>query len=545
MAAPDDKRSHWIESTHHLLITADRLRIGMFIVELDRSWLDTPFPLQGLLLQTEQEIQRVAQYCRFVYIDPQRCTSEITVELLAEQKARARLRKPLAPEQISAEILKPGERGFVDRRTSQIMREALQQEHPTERFERFERLKAALQAPDYSQSSSLLRRVFSNFFGAGEKDGRSAALPRENVAQIRKTLNLPPQIPLTTYRDQKPVRRELSTARAVYVQTQRILDTLLTDAQQGVTVPLSSVNEAMSDMVDSVIRNPDALLWLSRIRKQNTHTYAHSIRVAVYMMALGRYIGFPREQLSHLGTIGLLLDVGKLKIPRELLEKPAALTEDEFAIVKNHVFLGLQQLEAGKPLAEEIEQGIAQHHERENGGGYPCALAGDQISIYGRMAAIADTFAAMTSERPYARALSAEDAMLSLYQWSGSHFHAPLVEKFVQAIGLYPSGSLVELNTGEVAAVLAHNKVRRMQPRVLLLTDTQKKPLSRPAEIDLLRQEMSDSRGAKEGAKEGTKGEGKIARSIARGLPSGSYSLNLRDYYLDPTGLPETVSGTE
>jgi HD-GYP domain-containing protein (c-di-GMP phosphodiesterase class II) len=168
-------------------------------------------------------------------------------------------------------------------------------------------------------------------------------------------------------------------------------------------------------------------------------------------------------------------------------------------------------------LDPEVREAIAQHHERVDGSGYPRHLRGQDMSFAGRMSAIADTFATLTAQRPDAESLSAFKAMKVLSDGAGTHFHEPLVEQFVQAIGFFPVGSLVELSSGEVAAVVSHNKVRRLKPRVLILTDVNKKPLDTPYEQNLLLDPVD--------------GNGDPLR-IWRGLPARAYGVNSRDYFL-------------
>jgi HD-GYP domain-containing protein (c-di-GMP phosphodiesterase class II) len=180
------------------------------------------------------------------------------------------------------------------------------------------------------------------------------------------------------------------------------------------------------------------------------------------------------------------------------------------------VRLGLEALGQGMKLAPEIEAGIAQHHERLDGSGYPKGLKDEEISLYGRIAGIADSYAALVTPRAYANPLAPQDALMNLYQWAGTSFHAPLVEQFVQAIGVFPVGSLVELSTGEVSVVLAQNRLRRLQPRVLMLTWPDKRALPVPIERDLF-QPPRDA-------------DSKPVR-VVRGLPSGAFGLRLRDYY--------------
>jgi HD-GYP domain-containing protein (c-di-GMP phosphodiesterase class II) len=258
-------------------------------------------------------------------------------------------------------------------------------------------------------------------------------------------------------------------------------------------------------------------MWVARLREKDLTTYGHGLQVAVYLVAFGRHLGFPRAQLAQLGTIGLLLDIGKTRLPRELLEKQGRLTPAEFEQVKTHVALGLEILSATPNWAEEVSEGIAQHHERMNGSGYPHGLRAEAIGIYGRMAGIADCFAALTKSRPYAEAVSSYEALRSITGWGGEIFHAPLAEQFVQAVGVFPVGSLVELSTGEVAVVVSHNKVRRLKPRVLLLTGPDKTPSGYPTMVDLLYDPLLG---------------GDEPAFIRRSLPSGAYGLNPREHYL-------------
>jgi HD-GYP domain-containing protein (c-di-GMP phosphodiesterase class II) len=239
--------------------------------------------------------------------------------------------------------------------------------------------------------------------------------------------------------------------------------------------------------------------------------------VAVYLVAFGRHLGFPHEQLAHLGSIGLLLDIGKLRLPPALVHKQGRLTSGEFEMVKAHVAYSLDILEATPIWPDEVLEGIAQHHERMNGSGYPRGLEGDQIGLFGRMAGIADCFAALTRSRPYADAVSSYEALRSITGWGGEYFHEPLTEQFVQSISVFPVGSLIELSSGEVAVVVSHNKVRRLKPRVLLLTDPDKTPSANPVMVDLLYE---------------PKLGGDKPAFIKRSLPAGAFGLDPREYYL-------------
>ena len=164
----------------------------------------------------------------------------------------------------------------------------------------------------------------------------------------------------------------------------------------------------------------------------------------------------------------------------------------------------------------DIMEGIAQHHERENGSGYPAGISKDNLGLFGRMAAITDTFSAMTNPRPYAKAIPAYQALHTMSNWGKEYFHAPLVEQFIHAIGIFPVGSMVELSTGEVAVVVSHNKVRRLKPRVMIISDKNKVQSESPTTLDLLHPPATYE----------------TSPTILTGLPTGAYGLNPREYYL-------------
>jgi HD-GYP domain-containing protein (c-di-GMP phosphodiesterase class II) len=322
-------------------------------------------------------------------------------------------------------------------------------------------------------------------------------------------------VSLTIYRDTTPVETELPRARQAFSYGESVARDIARTIQAGELPDIPAVKACVDNIVESMIANPDAVMFIAKLRDEDITTYHHGVKVSLYLIALGRHLGIPRAQLTDLGLIGMLADIGKMKLPRALLAKPGALSPAEFDLVKSHVALGLASLEASAGLSPAVMQGIAQHHERLDGSGYPDGLTTDQIGVYGRMTAIADSFAAMITPRPYADASSAQEALLSLYEWGGTSFSATLIEQFVQAIGVFPVGSLIELSNGEVAIVVAHNRVRRLEPKVLVLTAPDKSPLATPIERDLF--EMGKS--------------SKDRLRISKGLRINSFSLKIRDHY--------------
>jgi HD-GYP domain-containing protein (c-di-GMP phosphodiesterase class II) len=256
------------------------------------------------------------------------------------------------------------------------------------------------------------------------------------------------------------------------------------------------------------------MMWVAKMRERDANLYAHGLSVAVSLVAFGRHLGYPKAQLSQLGMLGFLLDIGKIKVPRDILEKTGRLSPMEFSIVREHVRLGLEILAQTPTLHPDIVEGIAQHHERLDGTGYPGKLASEGISVFGRMAAIADTFAAMTRERPYADAMSAHEALQKLSNWGGTQFQAEMVDQFIQSIGVFPVGSLVELSSGELAIVVTHNKHKRLRPKVLVVTDADKVAREIPAMLDLI-YDVSEK-----------------PIYIRRGLAGNAHGIDPREYYL-------------
>ncbi len=504
-------------------IPVESLQPGMFVAELDRPWLDTPFLLQGFLIDSQIELDTLRRYCRYVYVDLELSSSALAAAIRAAELADGPPTSPAAPASTPLRFDTVLDEKTPARprppRPVRIRSDLKISRQTRERFR--DLIRATAVAPTDSLPDSAWQRMLGWLRpGARSGTGGSAGKKRRHASATSAAEALKGQLPegieLRRYVDRAPVEAELPRARAAFGQGERALETLVSDVRSGRVPDVQEVSGAVDGIVDSMVDNPDALMWVARLREESVQTYQHGVKVALYLVALGRHLGFPRRELASLGMIGMLADVGKTRLPHALLEKPGMLAPAEYNVVKEHVRLGLEALASSVQLAPPIVEGIAQHHERLDGSGYPKGLRGEEIGIYGRMAAIADSFAALITARAYANACAPQDALMSLYEWTGTSFHEPLVEQFVQAVGIFPVGSFVELSSGEVAAVLAHNRVRRLEPRVLVLTTTDKTPLPEPFERDLLRRPKS--------------AEASRIR-IVRGLAAGAYGLKLHDYY--------------
>ena len=582
---PDDAVTLITASRRYQVATRD-LQEGMFVAELDRPWLDTPFLLQGFLADSQVEIDTLRKYCTYVYIDLELSSAAVAGAI---RRAEVRTDPTLPPDRRSLRAAgeaplatgpAPAERAAVPERTPAAERAAADRPAPAserasparetpesdaagsgsrpvrrktatrvyktrsdvhistdtrQRFRDFVRATAGMRSDAPDRDDTVVGRALGWLRGRFGASGQPAAAPRQRARSTAEQVSraairawVPPEITLTQYAETRSVEQELPRARSSFGRSEDVLKAVSSDIRVGKIPQVAEVASAVDEMVDSMIDNPDALMWVGRLREEDVNTYNHGVKVALYLISLGRQLGFPKPELSHLGLIGMLADVGKIKLPRALLDKPGMLAPSEYGLIKEHVRLGLEAIRCSGTIPPEVEQGISQHHERLDGSGYPNGLKGSEISIYGRMAAIADSFAALITPRAYANALAPQDALMNLYEWAGTSFHEPLVEQFVQAVGVFPVGSLVELSSGEIAVVVAHNRVRRLEPRVLVITWPDKTPLGTPIERDLLTQAKTET-----GAR----------LRIVRGLPAGAYGLRMRDFYMGEIARANDLPG--
>jgi HD-GYP domain-containing protein (c-di-GMP phosphodiesterase class II) len=510
-------------TSNRLQVPVANLKLGLFVAELDRPWVGTPFLLQGFLLDSVDDLETLREYCSFVYVNLKFSDAEVAAACLAgnwclqDQKASAHdayddvkiVRD--APKLPTFESGAPMPAGFakagggdpdeaktttlvgptpIESRHNGTARSAQAINDPPISDEarlRFLELVRAIAIDEQQHGLALLDRI-SNWFKFQRSPGKTGGRRQKSTktsGDLDMSSILPPDVSLTIYPDTTAVEAELPRAKQALAYSKTVTRDLVQTIETGGVPDIPGVKACVDNIVDSMIANPDAMMFIAKLRDEDIDTYHHGVKVSLYLIALGRHLGIPKAQLTELGLIGMLADVGKTRLPRALLAKPGILTPAEFGVVKGHVELGLESLKSAAGLTAAVLQGIAQHHERLDGSGYPNRLKGDQIGVYGRMTAIADSFSAMIAQRPYASAASVQDALISLFERSGTSFSAPLVEQFVQAIGVFPVGSLVELSNGEVAVVVAHNRVRRLEPRVLVLTWPNKTPLGIPIERDL------------------------------------------------------------
>ncbi len=275
----------------------------------------------------------------------------------------------------------------------------------------------------------------------------------------------------TVYKDVASLDVELPRARSAIAQTTTVLREITRDVQVGGSIDGAKVRQAASDVTESVVRNPDAATLLVQLQEKSGESFNRAIHVSVMMSIFGRFLQLPRESIEQLGLLGLLQDAGKLKLPTALLNKREALTPEEMAVYQTHVDHSVEILSNTPGLPDDLPGHASLHHEHFDGSGYPRGLRGTAIALPGMIAAIVDAFDTLIAPPPQGKHMSPSNALNLIYKGRGTQFPPALVEQFIQCVGVYPVGSAVELNTGEVGIVTAQNPLRRLQPRVMVVKD--------------------------------------------------------------------------
>jgi len=344
-------------------------------------------------------------------------------------------------------------------------------------------------------------------------------IPKDNKLKSHEGLeqSLVDQTKLVEYVATKTSAEEMPVAKMAIDEASNRVVSLMESVKSGKNVDIKQAKNVVEPILESIIRNPEALMWLTQMRHKDSYTYSHSVDNCALAIAFGRHLGLPKDDLNTLAMGLLLMDIGKMKVPAEVLNKVEPLTEDEFKLVRGHVEHSVEVLEKSEGIGIDIINIALTHHERFDGSGYPSGLVGTQTPVYGRIAAIIDCYDAMTNKRPYREAVSPYTALQEIYNWRNRYYQDELVEQFLQCLGVFPTGSLVEMHSGEVGIVLAQNKTRRMSPKVMLLMDNNKKAYDEYLVVDLnnLSSEYNDT-----------------PLTISRGLDPGAYGIDQTEFYL-------------
>ncbi len=296
------------------------------------------------------------------------------------------------------------------------------------------------------------------------------------------------QVPTDEPANTCSVEDELTRAAQVMVEANQVVTRLMEDARLGKQVEIERVHPVVESIVASLFRNQNALLGLIRLRRVDKYTFEHAVSVAILLTTFGKHLGMDEEDLVQIGIGGLLLDVGKCRVPSAILTKRSTLNDNELEIVHRHVQYGREILAEVAGISEIAELIVAEHHERYNGTGYPSGKRGDQISLYGQMAAIVDVYDALVTERVYRHGMSPHEALKQLVAWRRTHFSADLVYSFIHCLGVYPIGTLVELSDGRFAVVLEAGAKGPLLPRVRVVFDGLRRRFVTPEDLDLAHQ---------------------------------------------------------
>lgn len=366
------------------------------------------------------------------------------------------------------------------------------------------------------------------------KDSSRAYLPEEADQVLRRRLRQelsevaePAAGSPTRQEGEIPFEEELRKAREVYEEARAAVQKAFADVRLGQVPDGERARQSVTKMIESAFRNRDALLSLSRIKSFDDYTLHHCLNVGILAIHLGAHLGILHEELLRLGIGAILHDLGKVRLPPELVKKNGALLPREFELMKTHAAHGADLMLRCAAIPDECALVALNHHERCDGSGYPRGLGGLAPGKFGLIAAIADVYDAMTTDRAYHRSMTPGHALKRIYEWGGSLLHPLYVRKFIQCLGIYPVGSTVRLDTGETGVVVRQNRDQLLRPWARVVKNAEGRPLPHPVDRDL--------------REPGEGGEKPHARSIER-------VLEPREAGVDPEqalALRSNVAGTQ
>jgi putative nucleotidyltransferase with HDIG domain len=475
-------------------VSVHDLKYGMYINELDRPWTDTKFLFQGFELKTEEQFAELKRQCSYVMVTVERSSAA----------AAAEMARPGGSGSVSARsATKPARESFLSGLKNVV--------------------RGSVERVAHKESEKISSRKAA--YEAYESGGEAKATEEEKQQHVRNIKQLHETFPggdlnkqVIYYEDISGFEEEINNSRSLHNEVCDLASDLLKNMSvKNLNEHFGLTEGLIKGVVDSMARNVNAMSLLSRLKHLDDYSYSHAVDVSVGLIAFGRQLGFPKEQLQQLGIGGLLHDIGLTQLPEYYTKHTGIFTMEELEVVKGHVELGVDMLVEAGNVPEEVIELVERHHERYDGSGYPQGLSGGNIGVFGSMAGIVDTYCTIVSHRPYAKARTSASALRTIINLSGKTFHPGLAEQFIQTIGLYPIGSLVELNSSEIGIVVRQNRRRRLRPTVLIILDPDHQHYPDPRTVDLMYAPQ-------------TKGGEELA--IRNELISGAYGIDPATYFL-------------
>ena len=285
----------------------------------------------------------------------------------------------------------------------------------------------------------------------------------------------------------------LQLARKIYSNTRSYVEKTHKNVQIRAPIDVQQAKSLVRSLAENILINPNAMMWLTHLKKRHEYTLTHSINVCILALIFGGYLRLDRAEVELLGLGALLHDIGKLRIPTEILDKPGRLSKEEFEIMKAHPVEGHDILKDDPHIPPESLEIVLHHHERINGAGYPSQMTGEQIGKLIKLTSIVDVYDAITSDRCYHDGVSPYKALQNIYSWTEGHFEKAFVEQFMGCMGIYPVGTIVKLNDGQQAVVISATEKTKLRPIVLLIKDAQQKYYDKRIIFNLSSQEWDDT----------------------------------------------------